>query len=111
MKLTGKIINKIYDKVYHRFIEEVGITWREVNALGHVYVCPPHQQTKLEQMWLAEILYKPAAIHAGLEPGFDREEEEYYTNKVDLYDAYIAGYMLALTHDPNPPVLIIHIED
>lgn len=43
-------------------------------------------------------LHKEAAEYAGLPYPFDMDEEKYYQQqKVDKYNAYIAGYVSALT--------------
>lgn len=39
---------------------------------------------------------------AGLKPGFDREEELYYQKqKVNVYDAFIAGFNLGISQPPK----------
>lgn len=49
-----------------------------------------------------EQLIAEACKLAGLKPGFDREEESYYQKqKVEVYDAFIAGFRLGLKQPPQ----------
>lgn len=108
MNITAKIDYRINDKIYIRVVDSNGIiSWQWQHEWIPNEVCPPHQQTKLETMFLEEVVYKAAAKHAGLPYPFDRGDEEYYNKRlIDVYDAYIAGYMLNDNHRYSIPVLV-----
>lgn len=80
---------------YQRIRRQDDIVWLDQN---NDVVAPP-EAVELELNWLEENLYKKAAAYAGLKYPFDPEEENYYQKqKLDQYQAFIAGYMEGLNY-------------
>lgn len=103
MKLTATVIDKTTK--YCRFVDKKGLIYWQKDLL---LIQEPSEAVRLEKIYIQEVTHKPAihyvrSLGRSLEYDFERSEEMHYNESaIEVYDAYIAGYMAAYSQSLKP---------